>query len=113
MGKVVTYMNGLDTAFCQIELESKERIFISLGRDEQKIESPCGVKIFEMDPIGVSPVMEIWGSTDLWKLELLFAVKEDGTPCEKFFLDCVRDRLINCKTIKEVRQKLGISEGDK
>jgi len=110
MGKVISYMNAAELGiFCQIELESKERIFISMGRDEESPDSPCGVKIFEMDSEGVYPIEKIWGSCDFLRLQLYFGIQEDGTPCEKYFLDCIRDRLINCSSIKEVKAKLGIS----
>ena len=110
MGKVISYMNAAELGiFCQIELQNNERILISFGRDEDAPDSPGGVKIFMLDQTGTFPTDEIWGSNDLAELIFFFGIKENRAPCEKPFLDCIKDRLINCKSIEEVEKIFGIS----
>ena len=50
MGEVITYMNAGEIGiFCQIKLDSEERILISIGKEDDTSESPGGIKILELD----------------------------------------------------------------
>jgi len=107
MGEVITYMNAGEIGlFCQIKLDSKERILISIGKEDDTSESPGGIKILELDPSGLTPIRTIWETTDLNEMIYFFMIDDVKKPIEKTLLDCVKDKLINCKSIKEVKDKL-------
>lgn len=107
MGEVITYMNAGELGmFCQIKLDSEERILISIGKEDKTPESPAGIKICELDFRGLTPIRTIWETTDLTEMIHLFMLDDDKKPVEKTLLDCVKDKLINSKSIKEVKEKL-------
>ena len=98
MGKVITYKNeGSKGMFCQIKLESGERILISIAQN--------GVKIFKLGFMGMIPVKTLWESNDIAHIVEIFA---DPANPEKPPLDAIRDELIDCKSIKEILDKINL-----
>lgn len=98
MGKIITYKNaGPKGMFCQIKLESGERILISIAQS--------GVKIFKLRFMGMIPVKTLWELNDIVHMVEMFA---DPANPEKPPLDAIRDKLINCKSIKEVLDKINL-----
>jgi len=83
--------------YCQIKLESNERILISIAQP--------GVKILKLNFGGLIPTQTIWESNDVPKMVKLFA---DENQPEKPLLDAIIAGLIDCKTIVEIKQKLNL-----
>jgi hypothetical protein len=98
MGKIVTYKNqGPRGMYCQIKLDSGERILISIAQP--------GVKIFKFSAGGLIPTKTIWESSDVPKMVELFA---DLNQPEKPLLDAIVAQLIHCKSLQEIEQRLGV-----
>jgi hypothetical protein len=96
MGKIITYKNEERKGiYCQIKLLSGERILISIAQP--------GAKIYKLSFGGLIPTQTIWESNDVSKMVSLFAnVNEPQKP----LLDTIIARLIDRKSIAEIRQIL-------
>jgi hypothetical protein len=96
MGKIITYKNqGSKGMFCQIRLNSGERVLIGIAQ--------TGVKISKLSFSGLIPTNTIWESSDVPKLVELFS--DEGEP-DRSLLDGVVAKLIDCKSLDEIRCKL-------
>jgi hypothetical protein len=102
MAKIVTYANNSRQCFCQIKFESGERVLISIAGSPN-----AGVKIIRL-LLGFIPTQTIWecsalmaGGFDSYvhKLHVMF-------PELKHPLDSIRDHLLTCRSIPEVRDSL-------
>lgn len=89
MGRVVTYCNDFPRmCFCQILLESGERIFISVASGE-------GTAVMQMDDQGLTLKATLWQTSDL--------------PTSGEVLDRLCDRLIDCGAIQYVVSAISAS----
>ncbi|MEN6560256.1 MAG: hypothetical protein ABFD52_05740 [Acidobacteriota bacterium] len=107
MSKVETYSNTAHKCYCQIKLDSGERILLSIA----SMPSPS-IKVFKVKFLGV-PVKTVWeynptmaGGYEAYvrKLIEMFADPSDEEP--KHPLDAIRDRLLPCQSISEVLNSL-------
>lgn len=99
MSEVVTYKNaGVDGCFCQIKLDSGERVLISIAQP--------GIELFELDQAGVVPIKTLvsWDIVDIGSAIQIFA--DLGFP-EKPPLDAIKDRILKCRSIVELLQLCG------
>ena len=102
MGEVVTYSCTETTAFCQLKLDSGERILISLAGSPGP-----SIKIVKLALGGLIPVKTIWGTDSPGRETLrLFGDRAYEVDSGKGILDLYKDELIRCKSIAEVRQRL-------
>jgi len=62
-----------------------------------------GVKIFKLSFGGLVPIKTVWEGDNIFKMIALFA---DPNEPDKQPLDAIIDKLINCKSIEEIKQKL-------
>jgi hypothetical protein len=108
MGKVVTYANNKYQCFCQIKLDNGERVLISIAN----APTPS-VKLRKLGFLGLWPLQTIWeynptmaGGYDAYvrKMMKMFQDPLAGEP--KHPLDILRDRLLPCKSISEVRDSM-------
>jgi hypothetical protein len=98
MSVVVRYKNdGRSGCFCQIKLDSGERILISIA--------VSGIKVFKLILRGLIPIKIIWNCpiSKLYSTIDKFIDPEDPM---KHPLDSVRDALLKLKSIKEVEDFL-------
>jgi hypothetical protein len=108
MGEVVTYANNKVQCFCQIKLESGERILVSIAA----APTPS-VKIMKLGFFGLIPIQTIWehnptmtGGYDAYVRKMM-AMFQDAFALEpKHPLDILRDRLLPCTSIADVRESL-------
>ena len=93
MSRIVTYANTPEQCFCQIQLDSGERILISIAQ--------TGIAIFELDSTGLVPTSTLfeWGIEDIGVAIRLFADFDDP---QKPPLDAMRDALIRCPSIAAI-----------
>ena len=95
MGQKITYQNDDKKKFCQIKLDSGERILVSVAQS--------GVKIYKL-LVGTIPMGTVYNA-DLKTAVDLFMKKEDwGKPV---LLDKIVNRIINSKSTKEIKTLLG------
>ncbi|OGF33908.1 hypothetical protein A2223_04745 [Candidatus Falkowbacteria bacterium RIFOXYA2_FULL_35_8] len=93
MGKIITYKNTNNEIFCQIKLDSKEKILISVAQS--------GCKIFKLLG-GYIPIKTIY-SADLNEMVRVFAdPKHYGEP----ILDKIVEKVIDYKDIKTLKNGL-------
>jgi hypothetical protein len=93
MAKIITYRNeGSKGVFCQLKLESGERILISMTQNN--------TKIFKLGLMGLVPMGTIWESSDIEEMIRIFA---DPANPEKHPLDAIIGKLIDCKSIDELK----------
>ena len=107
MSSVVNYANNKYQCYCQIKLDSGERVLISIANAPKP-----GVKIIKLF-LGFLPLQTIWeynpmmaGGYDAYirKLVKMFHDPLESEP--KHPLDTFRDRLLPCKSIAEVQNSL-------
>jgi len=105
MSEVVRYSNTKLTCYCQIKLDSGERILISIAT----APAPC-VKIKKLVFNGMLPIQTIWeynptmaGGYDAYikNMMQMFLSTEQKHP-----LDILRDQLLPRKSISEVQKYL-------
>ena len=105
MSEVVRYSNTKLTCYCQIKLDSGERILISIATAPK----PC-VKVIKLIWHGMLPTQTIWeynptmaGGYDAYVRNMMqmFQASEPKHP-----LDIIRDRLLLCKSISEAQKYL-------
>lgn len=101
MSKVVTYSNNPKGKFCQIKLDDGKRILISIAQP--------GIKIFKLGFFGTIPVATIFEistldlASDKYNEAIQKIVKQTG---QLDPLDSLKELLISCKSIDEVKEKL-------
>lgn len=96
MAKIITYKNeGAKGVFCQLKLESGERILISMTQKD--------TKIFKLGLMGLVPVGTVWESSDIEEMIRIFA---NPTKPEQQPLEAIIEKLIECKSIEEVKLKI-------
>jgi len=108
MGKVVTYANNKYQCFCQIKLDNGERILISIA----SAPTP-NVKVKKLGFLGLWPIQTIWeynptmaGGYDAYVRKLMKMFQDPLAEEPKHPLDILRDRLLACKSISEVRDSM-------
>ncbi|MGH7960829.1 MAG: hypothetical protein ACRERD_03245, partial [Candidatus Binatia bacterium] len=108
VSEVVAYANNKYQCFSQIKLDSGERVLISIA----SAPTPS-VKVMKLGFFGLWPVQTVWeynptmaGGYDayLQKMMKMFQGPAAGEP--KHPLDVLRDRLLPCKSIAEVRDSM-------
>ncbi len=93
MGEVVTYKNDASHCFCQVKLDSGERILISIGSGTIRISKLL---------LGAIPTETIWESGDASTIVKTFLA--DGKV--KHPLDASRDMALAAKSIADLRTLL-------
>lgn len=108
MGKVTHYANNRFMCCCSIKLASGERVFISIA----SAPTPS-VKIQKMALLGILPVQTIWeynpvmaGGYDAYIRKMMVMFQDPLASAPKHPLDILRDRLLPCRSISEVRDSL-------
>jgi hypothetical protein len=107
MSKIVAYANDSLRAYCQIKLDNGERTMISIA----SAPSPS-IKIFKMALAGIIPVQTVWeynptmaGGYEAYVRKLMMMFLSPKNPQENV-LDALRDFLLPCSSIDDVRHKL-------
>lgn len=102
MSKIVTYKNDKYRCFCQIKLDSGERILISIAA----IPTPS-IKVSKL-ALGLVPIQTIWeynptmaGGYEAYAKKTFDMFVNPEAP--KHPLDAIVDTLLPCKSIEEVR----------
>lgn len=108
MGKVVTYANNNYLCYCQIKFENGEIVLISIVT----VPTPS-VKIKKLIFFGLLPIQTIWeydpkmaGGYEHYIRNMMIMFQEPSAVDLKHPLDILRDRLLPCKSISEVRDSL-------
>ena len=108
MGKVVTYANNKYHCFCQIKLDNGERVLISIAT----APTPS-VKIKRLVFSGLLPIQTIWeynptmaGGYEHYVRKMIIMFQDPLAVEPKHPLDILRDRLLPCRSISEVRDSL-------
>jgi len=111
MSKVVTYANNNYLCYCQIKLDSGEKVLISITT----VPTPCVKLVF----FGFWPIQTIWeynptmaGGYDSYVQNMMQMFQEPSASEPKHPLDILRDRLLPCKSISEVCDSLVEAEGN-
>jgi hypothetical protein len=90
MTKVVTYKAG---AFCQLKLDSGERVLISCAQ--------TGIQIMKLALGGLIPSRTIF-SWSISEVRLVAEIFADINSPNEHPLDAIKNKLINCKSIAEI-----------
>jgi len=108
VSKVVAYTNNNYLCYCQIKLDNGERIFISIATAPK----PC-VQVKKLIFRGLWPIQTIWeynptmaGGYDAYVRNMMKMFQEPLANEPKHPLDILRDRLLPCRSISEVRDSL-------
>jgi len=108
MSEVITYANNKYQCFCQIKLPSRDRVLISIA----SAPTPS-VKIVKLGLLGLWPVQTIWeynpimaGGYEAYLRKMMMMFQDPASQEPKHPLDILRDRLLPCKSISEVRDSL-------
>ncbi len=106
MSEVITYKNDKFACFCQIKLDSGERILISIA----SAPSPS-IKILEL-ALGTIPTKTIWEFNPTMaggyrayiekSIKIFTDPKLEASDEIKQPLDAIRDKLLPCHSVKEV-----------
>ena len=104
MSKVVTYANNKYLCYCQIKLDSGERVLISIA----STPTPC-VKLKKLIFFGMWPIQTIWeynptmaGGYESYVRKMMQMFQDPSALESKHPLDILRDRLLPCRSISEV-----------
>ena len=107
MSSVVTYANNKYQCYCQIKLDSGERVLISIANAPRP-----SVKVMKLF-LGFWPLQTIWeynptmaGGYDAYIRKLIKMFHDPLVSEPKHPLDTFRDRLLPCKSISEVQDSL-------
>jgi hypothetical protein len=92
MGKVITYKNDFKHSFCQIKLDSGEKVLISMGSGTLRISKLL---------LGVIPTETIWESGDAKTIMRIFLEGDIKHP-----LDAARDKVLTAKSINYLKMML-------
>jgi hypothetical protein len=95
MGTVITYKNDRQHCYCQVKLDSGERVLISIAQG--------GVKLLKLVLGGLVPGKTIWKSKDVSQVISVF-LDEDARRTLRHPLDAIRDRLLTCPSIRELER---------
>lgn len=96
MAKIITYKNeGAKGVFCQLKMENGERILISMTQKD--------TKILKLGLMGLVPMSTVWESSDIKEMIRIFA---NPTNPEQQPLDAIIEKLIECKSIDEVKSRI-------
>jgi hypothetical protein len=108
MSKVITYANSKHLCYCQIKLDSGERVLISIIT----VPKPS-VQLKKLCFFGLWPIQTIWeynptmaGGYDAYVQKMMIMFQDPSATEPKHPLDVLRDRLLQCKSIPEVRDSL-------
>ena len=106
--KVVLYKNNKFMCCCQIKLGSGARMLISIA----SAPTPS-IKIFKMGLFGIFPIQTIWeynptmaGGYEAYVRKMMMMFQDPLAKELKHPLDILRDRLLPCRSIAEVRDSL-------
>lgn len=95
MARIVTYQNDPKYCFCQLKLESGERVLVSIGSGS--------IKIYKMLFWGKLPVKVIWQADKPDDIAFLLRREADF---ERSPLDLVVGKIIGCRSVEEIRARL-------
>jgi hypothetical protein len=96
MTKIITYKNeGVKGVFCQLQLDSGERILVSIAQS--------GVKIFKIGFMGIFPMKTIWESSSIEEMVKIFVNSQTQAMSP---LDAIIEKLRNCKNIEKILEKI-------
>ena len=108
MSKVVAYANNKYLCYCQIKLDSSERVLISIA----SAPTPC-VRVKKLSFFGLWPIQTIWeynptmaGGYDAYVRNMMSMYQDPLTMEPKHPLNVLRDRLLPCRSISEARDSL-------
>jgi hypothetical protein len=108
MSKVITYANSKHLCYCQIKLDSGERVLISIATAPKP-----SVQIKKLCFFGLWPIQTIWeynptmaGGYDAYVRKMMQMFQDPSVLEPKHPLDVLRDRLLLCTSISEVRVSL-------
>lgn len=102
MGEVVTYSHSESTCYCQLKLDSGERILISIAGFPKP-----SIRVIKLKWGGMLPVGTVWESDNPGREILrLYSDKALGLRSDKDILDLFKDDLLQCGSIDEVRERL-------
>jgi hypothetical protein len=114
MGKVVTYANNNYLCYCQIKLDNGERVLISIATTPTP-----SVKIKKLVFFGLWPIQTIWeynptmaGGYEHYVRKMMIMFQDPSALEPKHPLDILRDRLLPCKSISEIRDFLFEAESN-
>lgn len=95
MSEVITYKNTAEQCFCQLKLDSGERVLISIAQ--------TGIKLFQLGLAGLVPIRTVaeWDIPQIWTAIRIFA---DLDAPQKPPLDTIRDRLLRCRSIADIEE---------
>ena len=101
MSKVVAYANNKYLCYCQIKLDSGERVLISIA----SAPTPC-VEVKKLSFFGLWPIQTIWeynptmaGGYDAYVRNMMTMFQDPLAMEPKHPLDVLRDRLLPCRSI--------------
>jgi hypothetical protein len=108
LGKVVTYANNKLQCFSQIKLDNGERVLISIATTQTP-----SVKVMKLAFLGLWPIQTVWeynptmaGGYDAYVRKMIAMFQDPLADEPKHPLDILRDRLLPCRSIAEVRESL-------
>lgn len=101
MGTVITYKNDTRRCFCQVKLDSGERVLISIARGE--------VLLVKLGFGGLVPMKRIWKSKNVSQIMAVF-VDEDARGHSKHPLDAIRDRLLTCPSVRDLERLVKVRQ---
>ncbi len=98
MGKVIAYISDERRCFCQLKLDSGERILISIAQS---------IKIMKLAFGGTIPIKTIWGTDNPGReIMQLYPEQSKQVRSSTDILNLFKDDLIRCKSIAEVKERL-------
>jgi len=108
MSKVVTYTNSKHLCYCQIKLDSGERVLISIATAPKP-----NVQLKKLCFFGLLPIKTIWeynpvmaGGYEAYVRKMMQMFQDPSASEPKHPLDVLRDRLLPCSSISEVLDSL-------
>ena len=112
MSEVIVYANSVLRSYCQIKLDSGERVLISILSNRK-----AGVKVMKLSLFGFWPTATLWEYTPTKAggeetfFQNMIAMFPDTLSAERRHpLDIVCERLLLCKSTAEVRTSLQQAE---
>ena len=104
MSRVVTYANNKYLCYCQIKLDSGERVLISIASAPKP-----SVQLKKLSFFGLWPVQTIWeynptmaGGYEAYVRKMMQMFQYPSALESKHPLDVLRDRLLPCRSISEI-----------
>jgi hypothetical protein len=93
MSEVITYKNTVKQCFCQLKLDSGERVLISIAQ--------TGIKLFQLGLAGLLPIRTV-AEWDISQIRTAIRIFEDFDAPQKPPLDAIRDKLLHCRSIADI-----------